>query len=106
MHWGTGSTLGVLTFLGYVAFVIGAVVLWRRRDDVFTGLGDEASALRRSLSRHEPLGPFYSRRERSRLRTAPPHLFRTFTRVTRSRLTWAALLLLLGPLLVVLDFLV
>jgi hypothetical protein len=106
MYWGSGSTLGVLTFLGYLAFVIGATALWRGRDDIFTWLNDEACSYRRILARHEPLGPFYSPREQSRLRTTPPHVVRTLTRVSRSRLTWAALLLLLGPVLVFLDFFV
>jgi hypothetical protein len=106
MYWGAGSTLGLLTFLGYLAFVIGATVIWRGRDDIFLWLDDEASTLRRNFSRHQPLGPFYSPREESRLRATPTHLVRTFTRVTRSRLSWAALLMLLGPVLVVLDFFV
>jgi hypothetical protein len=103
-YLGVGSTLGLLTFLGYLAFVVGATVLWRGRNDIFIWLNDEASSFRRDLSRHQPLGPFYSPREQSRLRTAPSHLVRTLTRVTRSRLSWAALLMLLGPVLVALDF--
>jgi len=106
MYWGSGSTLGLLTFLGYLAFVIGATVIWRGRDDIFIWLDDEASSLRRNFSRHQPLGPFYSPREESRLRSTPLHLVRTFTRVTRSRLIWAALLMVLGPALVILDFFV
>jgi len=58
------------------------------------------------FSRHQAIGPFYSPREESRLRATPTHLVRTFTRVTRSRLSWAALLMVLGPILVVLDFFV
>ena len=106
MYWGEGNTLGLLTFLGYLAFVIGATIVWRGRDDIFIWLVDEAGSLRRNLSRHQPAGPFYSPREESRLRTTPTHLVRTFTRVTRSRLSWAALLMLLGPVLVILDFFV
>jgi hypothetical protein len=105
-YWGAGNTLGLLTFLGYLAFVIGATIVWRGRDDIFIWLVDEAGSLRRNLSRHQPAGPFYSPREESRLRTTPTHLVRTFTRVTRSRLSWAALLMLLGPVLVILDFFV
>jgi hypothetical protein len=105
-YWGSGPALGLLTFLGYLAFVIGIVVLWRGRDDIFLWLDDEASSLRRNLSRHEAVGPFYSPREESRLKTTPSHLVRTLSRVPRSRLSWGALLLFLGPLLVVLDFFV
>jgi hypothetical protein len=105
-YWGAGNTLGLLTFTGYLAFVIGASIVWRGRDDIFIWLVDEASSLRRNFARHQPLGPFYSPREESRLRTTPTYLVRTFTRVTRSRLSWAALLMLLGPFLIVLDFFV
>jgi hypothetical protein len=86
--------------------MIGGVRLWQARDDIFLWLHDEASCLRRDLSRHEAVGPFYSPREESRLKTAPTHLVRRLSRVPRSRLSWAALLLFLGPLLIVLDFFV
>jgi hypothetical protein len=105
-YWGEGNTLGMLTFLGYLAFVIGASIVWRGRDDIFIWLVDEAGSLRRNLSRHQPAGPFYSPREESRLRTTPTHLVRTFTRVSRSPLSWAALLMMVGPVLVILDFFV
>ena len=106
LHWGSGSTLGLLTLIGYIAFITGFAVLWRGRDDIFLWFVSETSALRRNLSRLEPRGPFYSPREHSRLRTTPPHLARTLSRIPRSRLSWAALLMLLGPLLIALDFLV
>lgn len=105
-YWGSGPALGFLTLFGYTAFVVGAIVLWRGREAISLWLDDEASWLRRNLSRHEPLGPFYSPREESGLRATPTHLARTLGRVRRSRLTWAAVLLLLGPLLIVLDFFV
>ena len=103
-YWGSGPALGLLTLVGYLASVAGAIILWRGRDAIFVWIDDETSALRRTLSRYQPLGPFYGRREESRLRTAPIHLVRTLTRVSRSRLGWAALLLLLGPVLIILDF--
>ena len=103
-NWGSGPTLGLLTLFGYLDFVIGAIVLWRARDAIFLWLDDETCSLRRNLSRHQPLGPFYSPREESRLRTTPSHLVRTLSRVRRSHLSWAALLLLVGPILIVLDF--
>jgi hypothetical protein len=105
-YWGSGPTLGLLTFAGYLAFVIGFIVLWRGRDDIFLWLDDEASSLRRNLSRLEPRGPFYTPREESRLKTTPSHLVRTLSRVPRSRLSWAAFLMFLGPVLIVLDFFV
>jgi hypothetical protein len=106
MYWGSGPDLGLLTVVGYVAFATGAIVLWRGRDAVQFWLDAEASSLRRALSRHEPVGPFYTPREESRLKTTPTHLVRTLSRVPRSRLSWAALLVFLGPLLIVLDFFV
>ncbi len=105
-YWGSGPALGLLTLVGYLAFVIGAVVLWRGRDAISLWVDNEACSLRRNLSRHQPLGPFYSPREESRLITTPSHLVRTLSRVPRSHLSWAALLLFLGPLLIVLDFFV
>jgi hypothetical protein len=105
-YWGSGPAPGLLTFLGYLAFVIGFIVLWRGRDDIFLWLDDEASSLRRNLSRHQPLGPFYSPREESRFKTTPSHLVHTLSRVPRSRLSWAALLMFIGPVLIVLDFFV
>jgi hypothetical protein len=105
-YWGSGPALGLLTLLGYLAFVLGVIVLWRARDDIFLWLDDEANRLRRDLSRHEPVGPFYSPREESRLKATPSNILRTLSRVPRSRLSWAAFLLLLGPVLIVLDFFV
>jgi hypothetical protein len=105
-HWGSGPTLGLLTFVGYLAFITGFSMLWRGRNDIFLWFDAETSALRRNLSRLEPRGPFYSPREHSRLKTAPSHVVRTLSRVPRSRLSWAALLMFLGPILILLDFLV
>jgi hypothetical protein len=105
-YWGSGHTLGLLTFVGYLAFVVGFIFLWRGRDVIFLWLDDEASSLRRNLSRLEPRGPFYSPREASRLKTAPSHLVRALSRVRRSHLSWPALLMFIGPVLIILDFFV
>jgi hypothetical protein len=67
MYWGEGSTLGLLTFLGYLVFVFGAAVVWRGRDEVSVWIHDEAGSVRRSFSRYTVIGPFYGPREDSRL---------------------------------------
>jgi hypothetical protein len=103
MHWGSGSTLGFLTLLGYFSFVVGAMLAWRGRDDIFVWVLDEVGAYRRTLSRHTPLGPFYSPREESRLKIIPHQLVRTLGCIPRSRYRYGAFLLFLGPLLVFLD---
>jgi hypothetical protein len=104
MYWGAGSALGLLTFLGYVVFVIGAALLWRSREDLSIWVQDEVGAFRRNLSRHTALGPFYGLREESRLRTLPACFFRSLRRIPRRRIHPGAILLLIGPLLLLLDF--
>ena len=59
MYWGSGPGLGLLTLLGYVAFTIGAALVWQNRDDVWVWVHDEFGAFRRSLSRYTVVGPFY-----------------------------------------------
>jgi hypothetical protein len=103
-YWGEGNTLGLLTFLGYLAFVIGATIVWRGRDDIFIWLVDEAGSFRRTISRHEAVGPFYSPREESRLKVIPSQMVRTLSAIPRSRYSYGAFLLFLGPLLILLDF--
>src|SRR5580692_3993034 len=58
MYWGAGPALGLLTVLGYVAFTIGAALVWRNRDDFSIWVHDEFGAFRRSLSRYIVIGPF------------------------------------------------
>ena len=41
MYWGAGPGLGLLTLLGYVAFSIGAALLWRKRNDFSVWAHDE-----------------------------------------------------------------
>ncbi len=106
MHWGFGSTLGFLTLLGYLSFVTGAMLAWRGRGDIFVWVLDEVGAYRNTLSRHTPIGPFYGRREKSRLKIIPHQMVRTLGCIPRSRYRYGAFLLMLGPLLVLLDFFV
>jgi hypothetical protein len=104
MGWGWGAGLGFLTLLGYLAFVAGAVLVWRGRDDIYIWVHDEVRAYRRHFSRYTPVGPFYSPRPESRLKVIPTEMVRTLSCIPRSRYIYAATLLILGPLLVLLDF--
>jgi hypothetical protein len=103
MYWGAGPALGLLTFLGYVAFVVGAALLWRSREDLSVWMQDEVGVLRRNLSRHTAIGPFYGLREESRLKTLPTCFVRSLRRMPRRRIHPGAILLLIGPLLLFLD---
>jgi len=104
MYWGAGSALGLLTLLGYVVFVVGAALLWRSREVLSVWVHDEVGAFRRNLSRHTAIGPFYGLREESRLKTLPTCFVRSLRRMPRRRIHPGAILLLVGPLLLLLDF--
>lgn len=106
MRWGSGHELGLLTLFGYLCFVLGAMLVWRGRVHIYVWVLDEVGAYRRTLSRYTPLGPFYSRREESRLKIIPFQMVRTLSAIPRSRYSYGAFLLFLGPLLVLLDFFV
>ena len=104
MHWGAGTGLSFLTLLGYLSFVIGAMLVWRGRDHIYVWVHDEFGAFRRNLSRYTPIGPFYALREESRLKIIPFQMVRTLGAIPRSRYSYGAFLLLLGPLLILFDF--
>jgi len=105
MYWGSGPELGLLTIIGYIAFVAGLAIMWRGRHDVSLWIHEEVGDVRRSfLSRYIVVGPFYGVREESRLKTVPSYVARSMRRIPRSPVTAAVLLLFLGPLLFVLDF--
>jgi hypothetical protein len=106
MYWGAGSAFGFLTLLGYLSFVAGAYLAWLGRDDVFIWLEDEVHTIRRDLSRHTAIGPFYSPKKHSSFRYTPYNLARSFARIPRSRIGWGAILMFVGPMLVVVDFFV
>lgn len=103
-HWGSGQTLGVLTFFGYGVFLFGALTLWRNRSDFTFWMDHEFSRFRRNLSRYVPSGPFYLRRGESRLRVIPVSVFNSVLQLPRRRFSWGAFLLFLGLLLFALDF--
>jgi hypothetical protein len=102
--WGSGPSLGLLSFIGYAVFVLGAFFLWRHRSEFTFWVDDELSTLRRNFSRYVPAGPFYERRGESRLRVIPAGFFHSVTQLPRRRFSWAAFLVFLGLLLFVLDF--
>lgn len=104
MYWGAGPGLGLLTVLGYAAFSIGAALVWRKRDDFFVWAEDEFGAFRRSLSRYTVIGPFYGRREESRLKAVPSQFLRSLSHFPRRHIHPAFILLFLGAVLFVLDF--
>jgi len=104
MYWGAGPALGLLTLLGYVAFTVGAALFWRNRSYLSIWAHDEFGAFRRSLSRYTVVGPFYGRREESRLKVVPLQCFSSLSRFPRRHINPAFLLLFLGAVLFVLDF--
>jgi hypothetical protein len=104
--WGTGSNLGLLTLLGYLAFAVGLVSLWRCRHDVAAWIETESYLFRRRFSRYVVVGPFYGPRTESRIWLVPGGLIHSVTRLSQRRFTWAAILLCIGLTLFVLDFFV
>ena len=104
MYWGSGPALGLLTFLGYVMFTVGAALVWRKRDDFSVWAQDEFGAFRRSLSRYTVIGPFYGLREESRLKAVPSQFLSSLARFPRRQINPAFILLFLGVFLFLLDF--
>ncbi len=104
MYWGAGPALGLLTLLGYIAFALGAALVWRNRGDFSIWAHDEFGAFRRSLSRYTVVGPFYGVREESRLKAVPSQFFTSLRRFPRRHINPAFLLLFLGVALFLLDF--
>ena len=104
MYWGQGSSLGLLTFIGYLLFLFGAALVWRGRDEVFVWIQDEACIMRRSFSRYTVVGPFYGPRPDSRLKAVPATFVGSIRRIPRTPISGGMILAFLGPLLVLLDF--
>ena len=104
MYWGAGSTLGLLTLLGYLAFTVGAALIWRNRGVYYVWVLDEFGAVRRSLSRYTVIGPFYGRREESRLKVVPLQCLTALSRLPRRHVDPAFILLAIGVVLFALDF--
>jgi hypothetical protein len=104
MFWGAGPALGLLTLLGYFVCMVGAVFIWRHRDDFFVWIEDEVSAFRRNLSRHTVIGPFYAPREESRLGVISSQFLHSPSHIARSHIKLGTILLFFGLLLFLLDF--
>src|SRR5215475_5853043 len=106
MYWGTGSALGFLAILGYAVFSCGAIVLWTKRIDVPIWVNDEFGAVRRSLVRHAFSVSFHGLREELACKAAPTNFIRRLARHSRRRINRGTILLSLGLMLFLLDFLV
>jgi hypothetical protein len=104
MSWGAGPALGLLTLLGYFVCMVGAVFLWRHRDDFSVWIQDEVNAFRRNLSRHTVIGPFYAPREESRLGVISSQFLHSPSRIARCHIKRGTILLFFGLLLFLLDF--
>lgn len=104
MIWGTGPALGLLTFCGYLLFLIGAAILWRNKINFLLWVQDEISFFHRSFSRFTPVGPFYVPRSESRFKAFPSFVRRSFSRLPRNHVNAGAVLVLIGLFLFLLDF--
>jgi hypothetical protein len=106
MYWGPGSALGLLAVIGYAVFVSGAILLWLNRVDVPIWVHDELGALRRKVIRHAIYGPAHGLREEASCKAWPGRFIRSLARPSRRRINRGAILLAIGPLLFLLDFLI
>lgn len=106
MFWGSGSALGLLAIIGYGLFAAGSALLWHHRPQVPIWMRDEMGALRRSLIRHAVTGCPGGLREETRFKLAPTGFLRRLDHLPRRRINRGAILLTLGLVLFVLDFLV
>src|SRR5258708_12296821 len=98
LYWGSGPALGLLTCLGYGVFLLGALYLWRYREELSLWMENEFSTFRRNLSRYESVGPFYLPRTDSRLRIIPAGFLHSVSRLPHHPSSLGAFLLLLSPL--------
>jgi hypothetical protein len=106
MIWGIGSALGLLAILGYAVFVCGAILLWSNRLDVPTWVNDELGAVRRSVVRHAVSATFHGLREEAACKAYPTCFVRSLARSSRRRINRGAILLAIGPLLLLIDLLI
>lgn len=106
MVWGSGSVLGVLAVLGYALFVSGAVLLWANRIDVPVWFHDEFGAVRRSLVRRAFSASFHGLREELACKAAPTNFIRRLARHSRRRINRGTILMSVGLMLFLLDFVV
>jgi hypothetical protein len=106
MYWGPGSALGLLALIGYAVSVCGAVMLWANRLEVPIWVHDEVGAVRRKVVRHAVSGLGRGLREEISCKACPTCFIRSLARPSRRRINRGAILLAIGPLLFLLDFLI
>lgn len=103
MVWGAGSALGILSVLGYLLFVSGAALLWTQRGEVPIWMHDEVGAVRRKFVRHAAIRECLGLREETRFTLLPARFLRRLGRIPRRQINRGAILLFIGPLLLLLD---
>lgn len=106
MPWGVGPKLGFLAILGYLVFAAGMATVWHSRGEFLVWIRDEVGAIRRNFVRHAVIGGFPGLRDETRLKLVPSGFARTLGRMPRRRMNRSAILLVVGSLLVLLDFIV
>jgi hypothetical protein len=106
MYWGPGSALGFLALIGYAVFVCGAIMLWTNRLDVPIWVHDEVGAVRRKVVRHAVSGLGRGLREEISSKACPTCFIRSLARPSRRKINRGAILLAIGPLLLLLDLLI
>ena len=105
MYWAPGSALGLLALIGYAVFVCGAIMLWTNRFDVPIWVHDEMGAVRCKIVRHAVSGLGRGLREEISCKACPSCFIRSLARPSRRRINRGAILLAIGPLLLLLDLL-
>jgi len=105
MGCGEGSALGILTIIGYAVFVTGAALLSENRGNVPMRINNEAGAVHRNFVRQVVVGGFVGLRAETRLQLIPGGFMRTLERLPRRRMNRGAIVLVIGPVLMLLDFL-
>jgi hypothetical protein len=106
MYWAPGSALGLLALIGYAVFVCGAIMLWTNRFDVPIWVHDEVGAVRRKVVRHAVIGLGRGLREEISCKACPSCFIRSLARPSRRKINRGAILLAIGPLLLLLDLLI
>ncbi len=96
----------MLALIGYAVSVCGAVMLWAHRIEVPIWVHDEVGAVRRKVVRHAVSGLGRGLREETSCKACPTCFMRSLGRPSRRKINRGAILLAIGPLLFLLDFLI